>query len=108
MRHVSTTPSISDNHIRLQIMIEIHREKTVTFAPFSKFHCIKCGFIGRPKLSQTGKAMTVIWLSLLLGGIFAWPLLLVWAGTTVAAVFVFEKLCCCPSCGDEDAEPERK
>lgn len=74
----------------------------MTFALFSKFHCVHCGFVGKPKLSGTGKALAAMWLFMLVGGIFFWPLLVVWAVATVATVFTLEKLCCCPSCGHEN------
>jgi len=82
----------------------------MTVAPLSKFqfHCVNCGFVGKPKISATGKALVVLWLIVLVGGIFFWPLLIVWAGATVAAVFLFEKLCCCASCGHKDVVPAHK
>jgi hypothetical protein len=80
----------------------------MTLAPFSRFHCVNCGFVGKPKLSKTGQALTALWLVTLVAGIFVWPLLIVWALATAAAVFVFEKLCCCASCGHEDVVPVRK
>ena len=71
-------------------------------AHFSKFHCVKCGFVGNPKLSSAGKVLTALWLVVLVVGLFLWPLLFLWAVATVAAVFVFEKICCCASCGHEE------
>ena len=70
--------------------------------PFAKFNCVKCGFVGNPKLTNTGKVLTALWFVVLMVGVFLWPLLILWAGATVAAVLVFEKICCCASCGDED------
>ena len=72
----------------------------MTLAPCSKFHCVKCGFVDNPKLSSAGKLVTALWLVVLVVGVFLWPLLILWAVATVAAVFVFEKICCCASCGD--------
>lgn len=69
---------------------------------FSDYHCVQCGFVGKAKLSATGKGLTALWLVLLVAGIVFWPLLMLWAAATVAAVFLFEQLCCCPSCGRKD------
>ena len=74
----------------------------MTLAHFSKFHCVKCGFVGNPELSSAGKVLTALWLVVLVLGVFLWPLLILWALATVAAVFVFEKICCCASCGNEE------
>jgi hypothetical protein len=64
-------------------------------AHFQKFHCVKCGFVGNPKLSRAGKVLTALWLVVLVVGLFLWPLLFLWAVATVAAVLLFEKICCC-------------
>ena len=74
----------------------------MNLGPFLKFHCVKCGFVGNAKLSSTGKVLTALWIVLLVVGVFLWPLLILWAVSTVAAVFVFENICCCASCGDDD------
>lgn len=68
---------------------------------FSGYHCVHCGFVDRASLSPTGKALATLWLLALVGGIVFWPLLLVWAAATVTIVLVFEKICCCPDCGEE-------
>lgn len=59
-------------------------------------------------MSATGKTLAVLWLVVLVSGIFFWPLLIAWAAATVAVVFVFEKLCCCVSCGHEHVVPVHK
>ena len=74
----------------------------MTLVPFTKFNCIKCGFVGNPNLTNSGKALTALWLVVLVVGVFLWPLLILWAVATVAAVLVFEKICCRDSCGDEE------
>jgi len=83
--------------------LDRERRKQMTLPFFSNYHCVHCGFVGRAKLSTTGKGLTALWLLLLVAGIVFWPLLILWAGATVAAVLVFEKLCCCPSCNQKDA-----
>ena len=74
----------------------------MTLVHFTKFNCMKCGFVGNPNLAISGKVLTALWLVLLVVGVFLWPLLILWAVATVAAVLVFEKICCCDSCGDEE------
>ena len=71
-------------------------------ARFSNFRCVKCGFVGNPKLSNLGKVLTALWLGALVVGMFLWPLLILWAVATVSAVLVFEKICCCTPCRDDD------
>ena len=74
----------------------------MTLVSFSKFNCIKCRFVGNPNLTKSDKVLTALWLGILVAGVFVWPLLILWAVATVSAVLVFEKICCCDSCGDKD------
>jgi hypothetical protein len=82
--------------------MEFPGRRAMTLVSFLKFNCIKCGFVGNPNLTKSGKVLTALWLGILVAGVFVWPLLILWAVATVAAVLVFEKICCCDSCDEEE------